>query len=341
MKNKFRQIVLLFIICCFGSCGEKKWEADTSVIEVDLDLQRFELDMLTYAESGINEVEIKELSQQYPKFYPLYYERIMQFGASNSVNSSNVLNDFLSNQDIRELFEVVNTKFPRTSLQEEEEKLNEAFKKYRYYFPELIVPKVRTMLSAFNYSIATADSLLVIGLDNYLGSDFKLYPKIGLPAYKFEKFEKEYIVMDAMKAWLTTEFEEKEGQNLLEKMIFNGKILFLLKVMLPNEDSWLKFSYNKNELEWCENNESEIWFHLVDMELFFTSENFKIRKYLGDAPFITGFPEGSPGKVGQWVGYKIVEAYMKEHPELSLKELMLEDSGNRFLQASNYKPKRR
>ena len=341
MNDKLLKIVLLIIISYVFACQDKKWDVDTSSIDLDLNFQRFDLDLWKAAEGGIDEAEVKELEAAYPAFYFLYCEGIMQFNKFNQGSNTEVINDFVANKDIRELFETIEKKFPRGSLIKELIELENGLKKYHYHFPELIVPEVKSMISAFSYSTVTSDSLLVIGLDNYLGSDFKLYPAIGLPEYKFEKFDRKYMVSDALKAWLTTEFESIDNQNLLEKMIFSGKILYLMKVMLVDQKPWIKFSYTEEELSWCEENESEIWFHFVDMELLFSSENFNIRKYLGDAPFITGFPEGSPGKVGQWVGYKIVNSYMESHPEVSLIELMKTESGNQFLQESNYKPKRK
>jgi len=78
----------------------------------------------------------------------------------------------------------------------------------------------------------------------------------------------------------------------------------------------------------------------VDMNLLHNRENHQLRKYLGEAPFIAGFPEGSPGRVGQWLGYQIVKDFMEQKQKLSLQELMNIDNADLILQESNYKPKR-
>ena len=67
---------------------------------------------------------------------------------------------------------------------------------------------------------------------------------------------------------------------------------------------------------------------------------FDIRKYMGDAPFVAGFPEGSPGRVGQWVGYQLVNLFMNNNKEVSLEELMQIEDANLILRKSNYKPSR-
>ena len=121
-------------------------------------------------------------------------------------------------------------------------------------------------------------------------------------------------------------------------MVFNGKVLFVLSTLLPETQKHILFNYSSEELEWCEKNEKEVWSHFINMELLFTDKNFQIRKYMGDAPFIPGFPEGSPGRVGQWMGFNIVSAFMKQNSNMSLEELMKVTDSNKILQESRYKP---
>jgi len=341
MKERFIQNVFLALMFLLASCENNRWEVNTSSIELDLNFQRFELDLWEFGEDRVSPEESVELSKKYPRLFPLFKQGILRFGQADSIKSLKMLNDFVNHKDIRSLFEAVKNTYPRNELASEEEQLTDGFKRYKFHFPDKTIPEVKSMISAFNFSTVTGDQLLAVSLDNYLGKDYEIYPQIGLPEYKFNKFERKYLVSDALKAWFTTEFETEGNRKLIEQMIFNGKILYLLHALLPNLDPWIKFSYNEEELNWCETNESEVWFHFVDMELLYTDEIFKIRKYLGEAPFIAGFPKNSPGKVGQWVGYRIVKAYMDAHPKMSLSELMETGNDSRFLQQSNYKPKRK
>ena len=50
-------------------------------------------------------------------------------------------------------------------------------------------------------------------------------------------------------------------------------------------------------------------------------------------------PSNSPGKVGAWLGWQIVKAYMKENPNTTLKELIAIKDGQKILTGSKYKPK--
>jgi len=337
--NSILSISLLLVIVLF-SCDSNRWEVATEKIELEQDYTRFDLDVTKVLQGGTSQEEWEMLNEKYPNFFPLYIEGIMGFGRMTDPLTYTVFNQYLNNDDIVEVLNHTAKIYPKGSLKTEFTDLKSAFKLYHYYFPERIVPDVVTMTAAFNYATAADDQVLAIGLDMYLGGDFEIYPEIGIPKYKFQNFDRSYIVPDAMKAWLLTEFETPGGQDLLEQMVYYGKVAYLLEAFLPNYEKHLFFNYSPEDLSWCQENEGPIWFHFIDLELLFSTENHQIRKYMGDAPFVAGFPEGSPGRVGQWVGYQLVKSFMDNNQDVGLKDLMEIQGANRILRMSNYKPKR-
>lgn len=341
MWHKLFYFILAIVLIGQFGCNGNRWDVDTSSSDLSIKIQRFELDLFEVSADGaFTEDEKEKLKIDYPQLLPLYFQGIMQFGSLSQEQSWQQLIAFTSNKDIISLYQAVKSEFPENSLDAEVAQMQEGFIRYQHFFPNRVIPQVATMISAFNYSIAADDSLLIVGLDNYLGEEFKVYAKTGIPQYKFKQFDRKYLVSDALKAWLTTEFDKEGGKNMLEQMVFQGKVLYLLKAFLPEIDASIFFNYSPEELKWCEENESKIWFHFVDMELLYSIENFQIRKYLGDAPFISGFPEGSPGRVGQWVGFQIVNSYMENNKKESLSDLIVLRDANKILQQSNYKPRR-
>jgi len=337
--NSILSISLLLAITLF-SCDSNQWEVATEKIVLKQNYSRFDLDIKNLVNEGTSQEDWELLIEKYPNFFPLYIEGVMGFGRVVSPLTLTVFNQYLSNDDILEVLNYTEKSYPEGSLKPEFTDLGNAFKRYHYYFPERIVPNVVTMTAAFNYATAADDQVLAIGLDMYLGGDFEIYPKIGIPKYKFQNFDRSYIVPDAMKAWLLTEFESPGSQDLLEQMVYYGKVAFLLEAFLPSHEKHLFFNYSPDDLAWCEDNEGPIWFHFIDLELLFSKENHQIRKYMGDAPFVAGFPEGSPGRVGQWVGYQLVKSFMENNQDVGLKDLMEIQDANRILRMSNYKPQR-
>jgi len=322
------------------SCDTNRWEVATEKVVLEQDYLRFDVDVYGLKDEGVNQEEWQFLQEKYSDFFPLYMEGIMGFARTTDPSISSIFNQYLRNKDILEVLEKVNQTYPEGSLKLEFSQLENAFKRYHYYFPERIIPNVVTMTSAFNYATAANDKVLAIGLDMYLGGDFEVYPQIGIPKYKFQNFDRSFLVSDAFKAWMLTEFEPRGGQNLLEQMVYHGKVAYLLGALLPDQQRHLFFNYLPEDLAWCEDNEGPIWFHFIDLELLFATENHQIRKYMGDAPFVSGFPEGSPGRVGQWVGHQVVSSFMDNNPDVGLKELMEIKDANQILRKSNYKPQR-
>jgi hypothetical protein len=305
---------------------------------LDLEWQRFDLDLFEHAKDGLSREDLDQLQLEYPQLLPLYSLAVMRFGNPSDSLTLKTYQQFTSDVNILELADRVKEKYPEGSLKNDLLQLEKGLIRFRHFFPDRAVPKVKSMISAFTYSTVVDDSLLVIGLDNYMGSDFELYPEAAIPEYKFSHFSREYMVSDALKAWLITEFPAEAAQNLLSQMVYQGKILYLLSALLPEIEEYYLVDYQLNEWQWCEQNAEEIWSHFLEFELFFTTDNHKVRKYMGDAPFIPGFPEGSPGRVGEWLGFQIVKEYMSRNQKLSLSDLIEQKDANKILRESKYKP---
>ena len=63
-----------------------------------------------------------------------------------------------------------------------------------------------------------------------------------------------------------------------------------------------------------------------------------IRKYLNDAPFTAPVSQESPGRLGAWVGWQIVDAWMEKQKDISLSDLLKEHNYQKILNESGYQP---
>ncbi|MFZ0472607.1 MAG: hypothetical protein WAL94_08335, partial [Bacteroidales bacterium] len=119
-----------------------------------------------------------------------------------------------------------------------EQGLENAFRHYKYYFPGKPIPEVITCISAFNNSIIIDDSLLMVSLDRYLGSDSKYYPSLGIYDYQSRKMTPAYTVSDCMYAWASTEWDFRDfdygTKNLLNTMLHEAKLVYFTKRMIPS-----------------------------------------------------------------------------------------------------------
>jgi hypothetical protein len=80
----------------------------------------------------------------------------------------------------------------------------------------------------------------------------------------------------------------------------------------------------------------------VENNLLFSSQHQNKQRFVEEAPFskfYTEFDTQTPGRIGQWIGWRIIESYMKAHPEKSLTDLINEQDAQQILRESRYKPK--
>ena len=59
---------------------------------------------------------------------------------------------------------------------------------------------------------------------------------------------------------------------------------------------------------------------------------------MNDGPFTAEITQDSPGRLGLWVGWRIVESYMRNNKGVTLHELINENDAQKILEQSFYKP---
>ena len=90
-------------------------------------------------------------------------------------------------------------------------------------------------------------------------------------------------------------------------------------------------------MDWVEENEAGIWKYLVNNDLLFSKEEQQFRTFINYAPFAKGMPPEAPGRVGYYIGYRMVSEYMNNN-EIDIEDLMYLIDSREFLKQSKYKP---
>jgi gliding motility-associated lipoprotein GldB len=342
MRNS--QTYLFFFICALAlSCTNKKGP-DVSQINLKISVERFDRELNSLNPSNLTD-KTAELRQKYTWFYDDYMAQMLGVGTPSSGPSYlNSLAAVLQNPDYIELSSSVKKAYPDFTPYQQE--LEEAFKHVRYYYPQQKIPRLITFVSGFAVQTPIGNDYIGIGLDMFLGSHGnRFYPALrqSIPHYIARRFTPENISPRVIEAFAREEMfpEDDKDRNLLSKMIYNGKILYLMDSFLPQAPDTLKIGYTKQQLEWCQENEGGIWAYFLENELLYESDYMKIQKYLAEAPFTPGLGENSESapKLGVWTGWQIVRKYMDQNPDLTLQELMLEKDAQKILTGSKYKPK--
>lgn len=215
-----------------------------------------------------------------------------------------------------------------------------AFRNFKYYYPDFNPPRIKTVITGLETDLFVTDSLIVIGLDHYLGPDSK-YPLNHMYEYLRKKYSKEFIVPSTM---LLFGIDEKfnrfnsSDQSMLSEMVSYGKAYHFAKLMVPCTPDSVLIAYTADEIKGSRENESLIWSRFIEDEVLFSTNRDDKKKYILERPKTYEVGEKCPGRIGQWVGWQIVESYANAHPEISLPRLMEIDDAAKLFHESGYKP---
>jgi gliding motility-associated lipoprotein GldB len=338
MKGPKHLVLLLLILSLLVSaCQRNPLKVDISDIKTEAEVVPFGEKLFNI--EGTDTLEaIAELSNEYPDFFNLFTYRIIRIGGMGDENFPELMKAFITDTLIREVKAKTDSVFNKPQKLEKE--LIKAFKYFAWHFPDKEIPTIYTYISGFNQSIVTAENLIGISLDKYLGRDCKYYQQLSTtPQYKIMNMHKDRIVPEVAYAWALTEFEDpNSATNLLDNIVQKGKLMYLVDAMLPDTPDSLKIGYTGEQLNWCKMNELAMWTYLIEHKMLYSNKRMDIVRYINDAPTTSGFPLESPGRTGVWIGWQIVRQYMKKHPEVTLEQLMKNKDHQKILNESEYDP---
>ena len=165
------------------------------------------------------------------------------------------------------------------------------------------------------------------------------YHSLGLPQYKRYKMRPEMIAIDCMKGWAQSEFTFDEIESdMIAHILYKAKLQYFVDAMLPDKPDTFKWGFTTSQLQWCENNQKEIWMYLVDNKLLFSSDYKQIKRFTEEGPFTTNFSDESPARASVWLGMQIIKSYLKHNPDITFQDLMKETDYLEILNNSKYEP---
>ena len=218
----------------------------------------------------------------------------------------------------------------------------EAFTNLKYYYPDFKPPKIQTVVSGLDTDLLVTDSLIVISLDFYLGKGAKYRPKMY--DYLLRKYDANDIVPSCLLIYgISDRFNKTEtnDKTALADMIAYGKSFYFAKHMLPCLPDSIFIWYTGEEIKGSRQNEALIWRRFIESQVLF-STNHKVKQdYLGERPVTIQVGEKCPGRIGQWIGWQIVNKYSEIHPQVTLPKLMEASDAQKLFKESSYKPGRR
>lgn len=283
----------------------------------------------------------EKMYKEHTEFMKIFCEQMFRLGRiqTDSFNLTKPLDFIVSDQAMNNMYKESNKL--NAEFDQMLKDLDLAFQYYHYHFPKDVIPDVYLFNGNFSAAATVGPNTLGIAKEMCLGKDHQFLSQSGIPNYILRKLNTQHAPIHAMQNILTSTYPQQHGENLLDFMIYNGKILYCLDAIFPDYADSIKIGYPIGKIEWCHGNEAQIWNWTLENKLLYSTQQAEFLKLTMDGPNTSGMPPEAPGNIASWLGWQIVRQYMDKFPNTSLLDLMTAPGiakGEDLMQASGYRP---
>ncbi|MDR1224952.1 MAG: DUF2268 domain-containing putative Zn-dependent protease [Tannerella sp.] len=335
MRLKLTGIFIFSVAFAFCGCHRRSFGMtdDSEMIRIN----RFDSALLQWIESD-SPVILAQIETRYAQMLEVLGKALFKTGpADSSIFFDNLIN-YYSEPALHALYKDAVGFYSAGSIEMAglTEELSHGFARMKKLFPALQVPAVYMHVSGLQQNIIVADSLLSCSIDKYMGSGYPLYEDFFY-SYQRKSMIPERIAKDCLHVWLKSEYPYTGKENvLLERMIYEGKIIYILTQTGKDCTFQNLLSLTDDEYKWCRQYESTLWTTIIERKHLYTPDIATTSNYFQPAP-ATFISAEAPGDLGYFIGYRIVEKYMKQ-TRSTCEELMNNDDAQDILHKSKYKP---
>lgn len=207
----------------------------------------------------------------------------------------------------------------------------------RYLFPERAETlTLQTTVTGLYGDLFISDTTIIVGIDYF--NEAASYRPIDVPHYILKRYTRRHLPAVILKFLAAQHVQTGQAQTLLSEMVDYGKTYYLTKRMMPCTPDSILMGYSPKDMEVIAQNEAIIWANLVENQVLYETDHTIKRKFLGERPNVYEIHQDCPGRIGAWVGWQIVEAYMKNN-SVTIEQLVNESDNNRIFSQSGYKPR--
>lgn len=188
--------------------------------------------------------------------------------------------------------------------------------------PEMTWKEIYGGVSTYNQSILMTDTIMLVGLNHYLGEDYPAYAYFE-PYQRVVKTER-HLPYDITEAMIIGRYPyvENESSSLLNRMLYDGAITYILMTSLPGADLSEAMGYTREQTEWMMKNEGNVWRRIIEQGYLYSTDGSMASRLCRPAPASPAIHPDAPGAACRFIGYRIVDAYMQSHPDFEVAKLL-------------------
>jgi hypothetical protein len=316
-------VIQLLIVLLMG-CKSNPLDVDASGEKVAINYVHLDSLFVHSSPSDLQKLHRRHL-EEIREIYTYELGYCLGIGGSDNNDTSFLqsIHLFLSDPYIARLEKRIADKFPNLAPYKKE--INSGFQHIKHHLPKAKLPEHVVFMNSFFASNAfSTEKQIGIGLERYLGSTTDVIRE--LPSDPFYKWIKDgmhasFLSRDAICSWVMTHLVEEVDGNLAENIIRWGKVIYLTQAALPKFEPAVILRYTENDYKWAIDNEYSIWKYLVDEKLLFKSDDRTKLNLLKEGPYTVGLSEKGPDRLGQFLGFRIIQKFM-EVRKCSVEEML-------------------
>lgn len=362
-KSKKAFGILLYIIIIssnifFNGCSSNP-NADIEGISLELNLKRMDEPMYQAAKAFKEnpKPDTFAIYQKYlspdrefwlelsPFFEQITADSLITSGFQDTVLALHY-GRFLADTNMMKLLDSIHIRFaPDYPFKET---LLPVFKRVVKHFPQAQIPEIRTFVNGYsppgmrpeidqNFPSASG-KYFGMGLHYWMGERFSFYAP-DLPMFIRKRFHPRFMavsVANQIAEDIVPGVDLRTNPTLLDKAIQLGIKQCVLDALAPNEPDSMKFFYTDKQMYWAEYYEKNIYKEILP-KLYV--KDFTVHQdYLVEKPFTADLSRESAPRLAQFFGWKVVKAYLKKHPEVTIAQLSEIKDYESIWKNSGYKP---
>ncbi|WP_341226423.1 gliding motility protein [uncultured Arcticibacterium sp.] len=314
----FLGIILLVFGFTLQSCSETKQENTT------LEITRFDKELMS--------IETKEELVSFLQENPWYSKSLYRVFPDDTAFISHLFY-IISHPGTQTFYKQVDSTYGDLAPLKKE--LSTAFDNIKEHYPSFVAPKIYTTFTGIENDIYVSDSAVIISLESFLGPKAMYRP--DQPSYILRRYDRPYIVPTIVRLLSDTFIKSTPEGSMLNDMVYFGKSFEFTQTMLPEAADSLIIGIPDSSLVGNWYAQDLIWAHFIDKNLLF-EQNQKVKeKYLGERPKVPEIGSSCPGRIGQWLGWRIIDKFRTENPSVTFKQLMEMTDIQEILRMSKYR----
>lgn len=186
----------------------------------------------------------------------------------------------------------------------------------------LKLPKLRYATTVWGRpeSMIFTDSVLLIALNHYLGSDNEAYAH--WPEYRRNLKRPQLLPYDIAEALVATAYPYTDDNPTVQsRMLYEGALVQAKMMLVPNATADKALGFTTEQYRDVKDNRSFIWQKIVSGKMLTSTDADLIDRLFALLPSSTPISNDAPGRAARIIGYEAAQSYAEKHPEAKLSDL--------------------